>query len=141
MPVRPALTAVLCTAAALCVSASAATAGPGETVTVDSTGKVTEGGTVTLSGTYRCTGAAGPVFIASSISQSTPTTRRSVGSSPALCDGAEHRWRNTGRVPADFLKPGEAEVEATLMELRLTKGLPLPYFHASQREDVTLTRS
>ncbi|GGS23345.1 hypothetical protein GCM10010252_73120 [Streptomyces aureoverticillatus] len=141
MSVRPALTAALCTAAVLCVAHSPATAAPGESITVDRTGKVAEDGTVTLSGTYRCTGATGPVFITSSISQSSPTTRRSIGSSQALCDGAEHRWQNTGRAPAGTVKPGAANVEATLMELRLTKGLPLPFFHAAQRQDIAVSKA
>jgi hypothetical protein len=39
------------------------------------------------------------------------------------------------------LTPGAARVEATLMELRLDGGLPLPRFHATQKREVTLTRS
>ncbi|EPH41371.1 hypothetical protein STRAU_5607 [Streptomyces aurantiacus JA 4570] len=124
----------------LCAAPGPAAAAPGESITVDPTGKVAEDGTVTLSGTYRCTRAAGPVFITSSISQSRLDTRRSIGSSQALCDGAEHRWENTGKAPSNSVKPGKANVEATLMELRLTKGLPLPFFHAAQRQDVALSK-
>ena len=95
---------------------------------------------VTLSGTYRCTGSTGPVFVSSSIGQDSSYVRYGIGGTRAVCDGALHRWENTGRVYSDPLETGPAHVEATLMELRLTGGLPLPFFHAAQNQDITLTQ-
>ncbi|MEV0225284.1 DUF6299 family protein [Streptomyces sp. NPDC050704] len=129
---------------ALALSESSASAAPTasvdpyETVTVDPTGQVAADGTVTLSGTYRCTGATGPVFVSSSLGQGDSRVRKGVGGTAALCDGAEHRWTNTDRTEPGRFKPGAARVEATLMELRSGGGLPLPHFHASQQQDVTL---
>ncbi|MBV1936569.1 DUF6299 family protein [Streptomyces sp. BV286] len=115
-----------------------ASAAPFETVTVDPTGSVTADGTVTLSGTYRCTGGTGPVFVSSSLGQGESGVRKGVGGTSAVCDGAEHRWTNTDRTEPGRFKPGAARVEASLMELRSGGGLPLPYFHAAQKQDVTL---
>ncbi|MFC8664928.1 DUF6299 family protein [Streptomyces sp. NPDC057199] len=112
--------------------------GPFETVTVDPTGRVAADGTVTLSGTYRCTGSRGPVFVSSSLGQGEGKSRKGVGGTSAVCDGAEHRWTNTDRTEPGRFKPGAARVEATVMELRSGGGLPLPYFHARQQQDVTL---
>ncbi|MET7983793.1 MULTISPECIES: DUF6299 family protein [unclassified Streptomyces] len=110
-----------------------------EEVTVDPTGTVAADGTVTLSGTYRCTGASGPVFVTSSVSQSDPRVSQGIGGTSALCDGAEHRWTNSEkRAPAD-LKPGAAHVQATVMELSAS-GLPLPAFHAVRDQDITVVQ-
>ncbi|MEU9783856.1 DUF6299 family protein [Streptomyces phaeochromogenes] len=111
--------------------------GPFETVTVDPTGRLAADGTVTLSGTYRCTGGTGPVFVSSSLGQGEGRSRKGVGGTRAVCDGAEHRWTNTDRTEPGRFKPGAARVEATVMELR-SGGLPLPYFHARQQQDITL---
>ncbi|MET8452579.1 DUF6299 family protein [Streptomyces sp. NPDC005209] len=139
-PLRPALAAAAAAAALLCaVAAAPATADPNETLTVDPTGRVTADGNVTLSGTYRCTGAKGPVFVGSSVSQGDGPVKYGIGGTLAVCDGADHTWRNTGTVPASAIEAGPAHVEATLMELRPQGGLPLPYFHAVQEQDVTLT--
>lgn len=113
---------------------------PGETVTVDPTGRLAADGTVTLSGTYRCSGGAGPVFVSSSVRQSSAVVRHGIGGTRAVCDGAEHRWQNSGRTTSK-LAPGAAHVEATVMELDTRSGLPLPRFHAIQRQDVTLVRA
>ncbi|MEU6477688.1 DUF6299 family protein [Streptomyces sp. NPDC047017] len=145
IPVRPVLGALAATAAALLLSAPAtpAAAAPRaatETVTVDPAARLAADGTVTLSGTYRCTDAAGAVFVSSSISPSDSLTRYGIGGTRAVCDGAEHRWTNTG-LPSDALKPGTAHVEATLMELSPQAGLLLiPRFHAVRQQDVTLAR-
>ncbi|MET7452257.1 DUF6299 family protein [Streptomyces sp. NPDC005574] len=142
MALRPALGA---TVAALLLLATApstlAAAAPGETVTVAPTGGIAPDGTVTLSGTYRCTAGSGPVFVSSSVTQSSPTVQHGIGGTRALCDGAEHAWTNTGKVSSETLKPGTAHVEATLVELRPQGGLPLPLFHAAQQQDITLTDS
>lgn len=136
MPVR----LVLATAtAALFLSAAPATADPYETVTVDPVGRIAEDGTVTLSGTYRCTGNTGPVFVSSSVGKRSASVRHGIGGTRALCDGTEHVWENTGKPSPSTLEPGEAHVEATLMELAPQGGLPLPRFHAAEQQDITLT--
>ncbi|MGP4047815.1 DUF6299 family protein [Streptomyces sp. 2A115] len=116
---------------------------PVETVTVDPTAQVAADGTITLSGTYRCKGGTGPVFVSSSVgqraSQGVGQVWQGVGGTPALCDGALHRWTNTDRAEPNRFKSGAARVEATLMELRPSGGLLLlPHFHAAQKRDVTL---
>ncbi|KUF19129.1 MULTISPECIES: DUF6299 family protein [Streptomyces] len=139
MPVRPVLGAVLCTAAVLCAAAGPAAAGAGERVTVDPAGTVSKDHTVTLSGTYRCADAVGPVFVTAAVSQRDPRVKRSLNGGRAVCDGAEHRWQSSGTLTPGAVTPGAAGVEVTLMELRSTGGLPLPHFHAVQRQNVTLT--
>ncbi|MEU9480851.1 DUF6299 family protein [Streptomyces sp. NPDC048191] len=148
MPVRPALAAALGTAALLCAAAGPAVAGPApagpagtdpaETVTVDTTGHITSAGTVRISGTYRCTAGTGPVFVSSSISQSNPQVTQGIGGSVAQCDGAEHRWENSGQVATREYKAGKAHVQATLMELRPSGLVPLPAFHTATEQDVVL---
>ncbi|GGU87627.1 hypothetical protein GCM10010260_21350 [Streptomyces filipinensis] len=142
MPARPALAAALGAAALLCAAVAPAAAGASETVTVDKTGHITEDGTVTLSGTYRCTGATGAAFVSSAVSQGDKDSKTvyGIGGSVARCDGAEHRWENTGKVSPDSLKAGKAHVQATVTELRSSGLLLLPSFHAVQAKDITLTR-
>ncbi|MFE1251243.1 DUF6299 family protein [Streptomyces sp. NPDC058735] len=113
---------------------------PAEAVTVDAVGRLAADGTVTLSGTYRCTGSSGPVFVSSSVSQGASSARHGIGGTRAVCDGAEHRWANTGRTAAGALVAGAAHVDATLMELRTFSGLPLPRFHATSGQAVTLVQ-
>ncbi|MFI6035379.1 DUF6299 family protein [Streptomyces sp. NPDC051315] len=139
MSLRPVLTAAA-GAALLLLAAPAATAtsDPAETVTVDPTGRIAADGTVTLSGTYRCVDSTGPVFVSSSVAQKSSSVRHGIGGTRAVCDGAEHRWENTGRVSSDALEPGPAHIEAMVMELRPQGGLPLPRFHAAQRQEITL---
>ncbi|WP_405990281.1 DUF6299 family protein [Streptomyces sp. NBC_00986] len=120
--------------------AATASAAPYETVTVDPTGTIAPDGTVTLSGTYRCLGNSGAAFVSSSVSQSDPSVRHGIGGTRAVCDGREHTWQNSGK-PSHPVTPGTAQVEATVMELAASGGLPLPRFHAVQRQDVTLTAS
>ncbi|MEU6551055.1 DUF6299 family protein [Streptomyces sp. NPDC046915] len=150
MPVRPVLGAAAGAAALLLTGAAApallfatavapAAAAPYENVTVDPTGRVADGA-VTLSGTYRCTAGTGPVFVSSSVSRSALSFTQGIGGTVARCDGAEHRWRNSGRILADAVRPGMAHVEAAILELRSHGGLPLPYFHAVRQRDVTLVR-
>ncbi|MGW4735088.1 DUF6299 family protein [Streptomyces shenzhenensis] len=136
MLVRPALgAAALLLATVAPVTAAAA---PYERVTVDRVGRVAADGTVVLTGTYRCGAATGPVFVAASISQGSTSVRYGIGGTRALCDGAAHRWANSGKATPDRIAPGAAHVEATVMELRPHGGLPLPYIHATGRRDVTL---
>src|SRR4051812_40167833 len=104
MPVRSALTAALGAAALLCAAAGPAGAGSSETATVDPTGRIASDGMLTLSGSYRCTAGTGPVFVSSSVSQSDPRVQHSIGGSAAQCDGAEHHWRNSGKVSPQALK-------------------------------------
>ncbi|MFE2298292.1 DUF6299 family protein [Streptomyces sp. NPDC059445] len=108
-------------------------------VTVDPTGTVAADGTITLSGTYRCTGASGPVFVSSSVSQDDPRVKQGIGGTTALCDGAEHTWTNSEKPVPSTLKAGPAHVQATLMELSTT-GLPLPSFHAVRDQDITVVK-
>ncbi|MFI6809680.1 DUF6299 family protein [Streptomyces luteogriseus] len=61
-----------------------------------------------------------PVFVSSSVSQGVSTTRHGVGGTRAVCDGAEHRWVNTGQSVPGALMAGAAHVEATLMEQAVT---------------------
>ncbi|MGV9939615.1 DUF6299 family protein [Streptomyces sp. NPDC003401] len=137
---RPAL-AVAAGAALLLSAAPAvtATADPSESVTVDPVGRIAADGTVTLSGTYRCVGSSGPVFVSSSVRHEDSTAQYPVGGTRAVCDGAEHRWVNTGGTAPEPIEPGAVRVEVTLMELRATGGLPLPHFHAVHAARMTLT--
>lgn len=132
--------ALLLTAAApVATAARAAGDDAYEIVTVDPTGRIADDGTVTLSGTYRCLGTLGPAFISSSVVNRQPVGfRQAIGGSRAVCDGAEHRWENTGIPSPDSLVPGAANVEATILELRPHGGLPLPSFHAVQQQDIAL---
>lgn len=145
MRLRPLLGAAAGAALLLLTGATAAPAtaapAPRDAVTVDSVGRITADGTVTLSGTYRCQSSSGPVFVSSSVSQGASTTRYGIGGTRAVCDGAKHRWVNTGRPTPGALVRGAAHVEATLMELRTFGGLPMPHFHAVQGRAVTLTRA
>ncbi|MFE2358052.1 DUF6299 family protein [Streptomyces parvulus] len=144
MPVRSAVLAAFAGAALLLSAAPAATSAPAdsrlaaESVTVDPAGRIAADGTVTLSGTYRCSAGTGAVFVSSSVRQGDSAVRHGIGGTRAVCDGLEHRWVNTATPAEGALKPGAAHVEATLMELRTTSGLPLPSFHARQDQDVTL---
>ncbi|MFF0161183.1 DUF6299 family protein [Streptomyces sp. NPDC005263] len=109
-----------------------------ETVTVDPTGRIASDGTVTLSGTYRCTPGTGPVLVSSSVDQASSPIRHSIGGTRAVCDGAEHPWQNSGRPLLSPPRLGAAHVEVTLMELHPQGGLPLPVFHATAEQEITL---
>ncbi|MEU0068092.1 DUF6299 family protein [Streptomyces sp. NPDC006332] len=111
---------------------------PAETVTVDATGLIASDGTVTLSGTYRCTAGTGPVLVSSSVGQPSSPIRHSIGGTPAVCDGAEHPWHNSGRPLLSRPRPGAAHVEVSLMELHPQGLLPLPVFHATAEQEITL---
>ncbi|MFJ3223921.1 DUF6299 family protein [Streptomyces sp. NPDC086783] len=130
---------------ALVPAAAAIPAAPvaaAESVTVDTAGKLSVDGTITLSGTYRCSGATGPVFVSSSLVQGGGNVRHGIGGTRAVCDGAEHRWANTARLDTTAFAAGEAQVEATLMELRPGfLGLPLPHFHATSQRQVMLAQA
>ncbi|MET7573776.1 DUF6299 family protein [Streptomyces sp. NPDC005492] len=143
MSMRSALGSAAGAALLLVAAAPAATASadPSETVTVDPTGRIAADGTVTLSGTYRCVGNSGPVFVSSSVWQDNSSVHHGIGGSQAVCDGVEHAWENSGKTSPDALTPGAAQVEATVLELSPQGGLPLPVFHATQRQDITLTKS
>ncbi|AZM59463.1 MULTISPECIES: DUF6299 family protein [unclassified Streptomyces] len=145
MPVRPYLgaaagAALLLLGTAAAAPSATAQSAPAESVTVDAEGRVDSYG-VTLSGTYRCTGATGEVFVASSISQAAePGKRYPIGGTRAVCDGKEHRWVNSGHVQGATLKAGSAHVEATVMELRPGGILLLPVTHAVEHRDITLVQ-
>lgn len=140
MPVRGSRVAAGAVAAAalLAVAAPAGAAGSGS-VSADPTGTVSRDGTVTLSGTYRCSplSAPGPVFVSSTVR--TGEVRRGIGGTTAVCDGAEHAWVNTEKpahgAPAT---PGVTDIEATLMHLDTSGGLPVPAIIAADRHEVVL---
>ncbi|MYQ98923.1 MULTISPECIES: DUF6299 family protein [unclassified Streptomyces] len=115
-------------------------AAPGESVTVDTVGRLAADGTVTLTGTYRCTGNTGPVFVTSALSQRDPRVKHGIGGTVARCDGTTHTWSNSGQVSGETLMPGTAHVQATVMELRPVGLVPLPVFHATVDQDVTLVQ-
>ncbi|WP_330259918.1 DUF6299 family protein [Streptomyces murinus] len=115
-------------------------AAPGESVTVDTVGRLAADGTVTLTGTYRCTGNTGPVFVSSALSQRDPRVKHGIGGTVARCDGTTHTWSNSGQVSGETLQPGTAHVQATVMELRPVGLVPLPVFHATADQDVTLVQ-
>ncbi|MEU1406471.1 DUF6299 family protein [Streptomyces sp. NPDC005728] len=148
MPLRPALAAVLGAAALLCVAAGPATADTPkprtktttEAVTVDPTGSIAPDGTVTLTGTYRCSDATGLAFVSSSIGQGDPDVKHGIGGTLAQCDGAEHRWENSGKPAPESFKADKAHVQATVTELRPGGLLLLPVFHATKDQDVKLTK-
>ncbi|MDO0937322.1 DUF6299 family protein [Streptomyces sp. DG2A-72] len=157
MPVRPVPAVLASTGAALLLlaaapSAPAAPPAPADTkemVTVDKTARIAADGTVKISGTYRCRNNVGPVFVSSNVGQGASssdslgsvTVRYAIGGTHAVCDGAKHRWENTGKPAPRSLKAGKAKVEVTLMELRPWGGLPLmPHFHAQLQQDVTLAK-
>ncbi|MEU6842625.1 DUF6299 family protein [Streptomyces sp. NPDC046716] len=142
LPPKPLAVLGTVTGAALLLLAAPAAVGaaePAESVTVTPTGTVAADGTVTLTGTYRCTAGLAPVFVSASVRQTSDGPRRGIGGTLADCDGREHTWQNTGQVPVGTVEPGAAQVEATVMELRPQGGLPLPHFHASREQSVTLT--
>lgn len=144
MSVRTTLAATGAAALLLLAAAAPATAAaddPSESVTVDRTGLLATDGTVTLSGTYRCEGSSGPVFVSSSVRQKkTPNVHHGIGGTLAVCDGKEHRWENTGVPTPGSVKSGATDVEATIVELHPVGGLPLPRFHAIQKQNVTLKK-
>jgi hypothetical protein len=120
------------------VSAAAADPSAGA-VSANPTGTVSKDGTLTLSGTYRCSpqAAQGPVFVSSNVQKG--SVQHGVGGTAALCDGVEHTWVNQEK-PADGtpLTPGPADVQATLMRLDSSSGLPLPVILAADRQHVEL---
>ncbi|MFE7231825.1 DUF6299 family protein [Streptomyces sp. NPDC002405] len=138
MPLRPVLGALGAAAATVLVLSAPATADPGDNVTIDRTARLSVDGTVTASGTYRCFHANGLVFVGAAVSQEPSATRYGIGGTRAVCDGAHHRWRASGTVTPNRLKPGPARVEAVLVELRPHNGLPLPHFHAPHHRNVML---
>ncbi|MFI9804289.1 DUF6299 family protein [Streptomyces sp. NPDC052301] len=140
MPVRPVLATALGAGALLCAAVGPVGADPSETIGVDATGRLASDGTVTLSGSYRCTAGTGPVFVGSSVSQSDPHVLHGVGGSMAQCDGAEHRWQNSGKVSSENLQAGSAHVQATLLEMRPAGVAVLPAVHAVMDQDVTLVQ-
>ncbi|MFF9125272.1 DUF6299 family protein [Streptomyces sp. NPDC014889] len=138
MPLRPVLGALGAAAAAVLALSTPATAAPGDNVTIDQTARLSADGTVTVSGTYRCFDANGPVFVGAAISQDPSATRYGIGGTRAVCDGAYHRWQDSGTVTPNRLTTGPARVEAALVELRTHGGLPLPHVHSVRRQNVVL---
>ncbi len=143
MPVRLLLGAATAAAAlmlgpAAAAPSAAAPAALGESVAVDAEGRIADG-VLTLSGTYRCTGASGQVFVSSAVSQDASPIQYAIGGTSAVCDGREHRWENTGKMPG-VLKAGPARAEIIVMELRPSGIMLLPVPHAVHRQDITLVQ-
>ncbi|MFF7901459.1 DUF6299 family protein [Streptomyces sp. NPDC007920] len=138
MPLRPVLGALGAATAAVLALSTPATAAPGDNLTIDQTARLSADGTVTVYGTYRCFDASGPAFVGAAISQDPSATRYGIGGTRAVCDGAYHRWHDSGTVTSNRLTPGPARVEAALVELRPHNGLPLPHIHASHERNVVL---
>ncbi|GHB60921.1 hypothetical protein GCM10010331_55810 [Streptomyces xanthochromogenes] len=135
--------AVAAAGALLGVTAGPAAAGSG-TVTAGPTGTISPDGTITLSGTYRCSAPSspGPVLVASSVgigSADSGTVRYGMNGVAAQCDGAEHTWVNRGRLGSGLAPAaGPVDVQATLVQLIMRGGLPLPSLIAADRHQVDL---
>ncbi|MGA5197101.1 DUF6299 family protein [Streptomyces exfoliatus] len=101
-------------------------------------GRVGEDSTVTLTGSYRCLDdSAGPVFVSSTLVQGDRSA--GIGGTRAVCDGHLHEWVNTSVVKDPAYQPGEARVQATLMQLTTGEaGLPTPDFLAVEESTVEL---
>jgi hypothetical protein len=110
----------------------------GDSVTIDQVGYLAPNGTITLAGSYRCTGGGvgAPVFVSSQLKQA--EVSHGIGGTLAICDGALHRWRNSGGLDATAYAHGQAHVTSTLMTFNHSWGIPLPHFLAVQDQDVTL---
>ena len=120
--------------------ASAADSDPSAgSVSANPTGTVAKDGTVTLSGTYRCSAPADgdPVFVSSAVQ--TGSVQHSIGGTAATCDGLEHTWVNQEK-PGDgtSLPSGPAQIQATLMRLDTSGGLPLPDIIATDHHQIDL---
>ncbi|MFC1402080.1 MULTISPECIES: DUF6299 family protein [Streptacidiphilus] len=135
-------TAVVAAALAAVAAPMASTARADQSagsVSANPTGTVAKDGTVTLSGTYRCSAPAdgGPVFVSSSVQ--TGSVQHSIGGTAATCDGLDHTWVNQGQSgDGTTLTPGPGQVQATLMHLDSSGGLPLPDIIAADRHQVDL---
>ncbi|MFE6227369.1 DUF6299 family protein [Streptomyces sp. NPDC057854] len=139
MRVRLTLAATALLAAATAPLAHAGGAAGPDGLTVDAAGLLGADGSVTLSGTYRChDDSAGPVFVSSTLHQQDRSA--GIGGTRAVCDGLLRTWTNTAVVTDPAPQPGEARVEATLMQLTPhgDLGLPLPVFLATEEARVTL---
>src|SRR5881392_3993045 len=86
-----------------------------DSVTVDQVGYLAPDGTITLAGSYRCTGGGfgDSVFVSSQLNQA--NVSHGIGGTLAVCDGALHRWRNSGGLDATAYTHGQAHVTSTLM--------------------------
>ncbi|MFD7338427.1 DUF6299 family protein [Streptomyces violascens] len=121
----------------LCAASGPAGAAPSGTVSADPTGTVASDGTVILSGTYRCSAPGpGPIFVASSVRSG--GVQHGIGGTAARCDGAEHTWVNHEMPHGTPVKPGPADIEATLVQLDTRSGLPLPVILATDWHSIDL---
>ncbi|GAA1933303.1 DUF6299 family protein [Kitasatospora viridis] len=142
MAVRPSaraavVGALFCIGLTPVVPAVAAPAYPSsDQVTVSPDAVLGSDGSVTLSGTYRCTDP-GAVFVSAGLRSG--DTQQSIGSSRAVCDGAEHTWssKDTPRYLA-LNSGGPAEAEVSLLRLDTSGGLPMPQPLVVQHQAVTL---
>ena len=138
MMMKKMLVTAVCAAALLTGAPHASAAdGPSGTVSANPTGTLSKNGTVTLSGTYRCTApvGAGPVYVSSSVQSG--AVQQGIAGTAARCDGVQHTWVNQEK-PSTPLKPGPAQVTATLVHLDTATGLPLPTIVATDRHHIQL---
>ncbi|MFD9789436.1 DUF6299 family protein [Streptomyces sp. NPDC059070] len=107
-------------------------------MTVNPTGTVAKDGTITLSGTYRCKAAGpAPVFISTSVRGE--EVRQELGGPAARCDGARHTWvHHANPRSGPRMRPGPAEVDASLLRLGTRGSLPAPTILATDRHTVDL---
>ncbi|MFG3280841.1 DUF6299 family protein [Streptomyces sp. NPDC048111] len=130
--------AVAAAGALLGMAAGPACAASGS-VSADPAGTVSRDGTITVSGTYRCSGASGrgPVVVSSSVGSA--TVRQGLQGIAAQCDGAQHTWVNHGKLAyGGPMTPGPTDVQASLVRLDMSSGLPLPSVIAMDRRQVDL---
>ncbi|MEU3776719.1 DUF6299 family protein [Streptomyces sp. NPDC032472] len=126
---RMALAALSALTAAAAFTAPAAAAPNNSAISVQPFAQIGEDGTITLSGTYRCDGGSpmGAKQISATVVQEGTHLTTSAGE--AVCDGAQHEWQTTGRLPQSLGLPGEvhpgaARFEARLQEVRFSGLMP-----------------
>lgn len=126
MPLRPVLGALGAAAAAVLTLGTPATAAPDANLTIDQTARLSADGTVTVYGTYRCFDANGLVFVGAAISQDPSATRYGIGGTRAVCDGAYHRWHNSGTVTPNRLTPARPASRPPSSNSAPTAACPCP---------------
>ncbi|MEU6862684.1 DUF6299 family protein [Streptomyces sp. NPDC046876] len=126
---RMALAALSALAAAAAFTAPATAASHNSAISVQPYAHIGEDGTITLSGTYRCNAGSptGATQISATVVQEETHLTTSAGE--AVCDGAEHEWQSTGRLPQSLglpgdVHPGAARFEARIQEVRFSGLMP-----------------
>ncbi|MEU5976985.1 DUF6299 family protein [Streptomyces sp. NPDC047315] len=139
---RGALLTSLTLAAALATGLTPGTASAQfapDTITVDPVARLAKDGAVTLTGTYRCSSLrSGPVLIGVKALQA--GTRADTDGTIATCDDRVHSWTSSGRANSGAFVPGAARGEAAMVELDLSRGLPIPHVITYGENALTLRR-